>query len=41
MNFCSTLRQFISQGTTLESGTVFMTGSPDEVAMGMKEPLWL
>lgn len=32
---------FISQGTTLEAGTVVMTGTPAGVAMGMKEPLWL
>lgn len=27
---------FISQGTTLEKGTVIMTGTPAGVAMGMK-----
>ncbi|KAL2196664.1 hypothetical protein P885DRAFT_37319 [Corynascus similis CBS 632.67] len=32
---------FISQGTTLEAGTVIMTGTPAGVAMGMKEPKWL
>ncbi|KAJ5636950.1 uncharacterized protein N7484_010263 [Penicillium longicatenatum] len=32
---------FVSQGTTLEAGTVIMTGTPAGVAMGMKEPLWL
>ncbi|KAJ5779260.1 hypothetical protein N7457_006980 [Penicillium paradoxum] len=32
---------FISQGTTLEAGTLIMTGTPAGVAMGMKEPLWL
>lgn len=32
---------FISQGTTLEKGTVIMTGTPAGVAMGMKEPRWL
>lgn len=32
---------FISQGTTLEKGTVIMTGTPSGVAMGMKEPKWL
>ncbi|KAK3897734.1 hypothetical protein C8A05DRAFT_47747 [Staphylotrichum tortipilum] len=32
---------FISQGTTLEAGTVIMTGTPVSVAMGMKEPKWL
>lgn len=35
------LVSFISQGTTLEEGTVIMTGTPAGVAMGMKEPLWL
>lgn len=32
---------FISQGTTLEAGTVIMTGTPAGVAMGMKTPLYL
>lgn len=33
---------FISQGTTLEQGTVIMTGTPAGVAMGMKpEPRYL
>ncbi|RAR13229.1 5-carboxymethyl-2-hydroxymuconate isomerase [Stemphylium lycopersici] len=32
---------FISQGTTLEKGTVIMTGTPAGVAMGMKEPMYL
>lgn len=32
---------FISQGTTLEKGTVIMTGTPAGVAMGMKDPKWL
>lgn len=33
---------FVSQGTTLEQGTVIMTGTPAGVAMGMKpEPRWL
>ena len=32
---------FASQGTTLEVGTVIMTGTPAGVAMGMKEPKWL
>ncbi|KAK4171984.1 putative hydrolase [Triangularia setosa] len=32
---------FISQGTTLEAGTIIMTGTPAGVAMGMKEPRWL
>lgn len=36
-----TLISFISQGTTLEVGTVIMTGTPNGVAMGMEEPLWL
>lgn len=33
--------EFISQGTTLEKGTVIMTGTPAGVAMGMKSPAWL
>jgi 2-keto-4-pentenoate hydratase/2-oxohepta-3-ene-1,7-dioic acid hydratase in catechol pathway len=33
--------QFISQGTTLERGTVIMTGTPSGVAMGMSKPPWL
>lgn len=32
---------FISQNTTLEQGTVIMTGTPSGVAMGMKEPKYL
>ncbi|EGW35560.1 uncharacterized protein SPAPADRAFT_146930 [Spathaspora passalidarum NRRL Y-27907] len=32
---------FISQETTLEQGTVIMTGTPSGVAMGMKEPKYL
>lgn len=32
---------FISQGTTLEAGTVILTGTPSGVAMGMKEPKYL
>ncbi|CAI6091639.1 unnamed protein product [Clonostachys chloroleuca] len=32
---------FLSQGTTLESGTVILTGTPSGVAMGMKEPRYL
>jgi 2-keto-4-pentenoate hydratase/2-oxohepta-3-ene-1,7-dioic acid hydratase in catechol pathway len=32
---------FISQGTTLEKGTVIMTGSPAGVAMAMTTPKWL
>ncbi len=36
-----TIISFVSQGTTLEAGTVIMTGTPAGVAMGMKEPLWL
>ena len=32
---------FISQGTTLEKGTVIMTGTPSGVAVGMKEPKYL
>jgi 2-keto-4-pentenoate hydratase/2-oxohepta-3-ene-1,7-dioic acid hydratase in catechol pathway len=33
--------EFISQGTTLEKGTVIMTGTPAGVAMGMSSPKWL
>ncbi|GKT47720.1 fumarylacetoacetate hydrolase domain-containing protein 2 [Colletotrichum spaethianum] len=32
---------FISQGTTLEAGTVVLTGTPSGVAMGMKPPKYL
>lgn len=32
---------FISQGTTIEAGTVVLTGTPSGVAMGMKEPKYL
>lgn len=32
---------FISQGTTLERGTIIMTGTPAGVAMGMKNPRYL
>ena len=33
---------FVSQGTTLEVGTVIMTGTPSGVAFGMKpHPVWL
>ncbi|OZJ01621.1 hypothetical protein BZG36_05532 [Bifiguratus adelaidae] len=32
---------FISQGTTLEKGTIIMTGTPAGVVMGMKTPLYL
>ncbi|KAK6459480.1 uncharacterized protein RJT20DRAFT_124717 [Scheffersomyces xylosifermentans] len=32
---------FISQSTTLEQGTVIMTGTPSGVAMGMKVPKYL
>ena len=33
--------EFISQGTTLEQGTVIMTGTPSGVAMGRKLSPWL
>ena len=33
--------EFVSQGTTLEQGTVIMTGTPSGVAMGMNPPPWL
>ena len=32
---------FLSQGQTLEEGTVIMTGTPSGVAMGMSPPKWL
>jgi 2-keto-4-pentenoate hydratase/2-oxohepta-3-ene-1,7-dioic acid hydratase in catechol pathway len=32
---------FISQGSTLEKGTVIMTGTPSGVAMGMQPPAYL
>jgi 2-keto-4-pentenoate hydratase/2-oxohepta-3-ene-1,7-dioic acid hydratase in catechol pathway len=32
---------FVSQGTTLEKGTIIMTGTPAGVAMGMKPPRYL
>lgn len=32
---------FCSQGTTLQAGTVIMTGTPSGVAMGMAEPKYL
>ena len=32
---------FVSQGTTLQNGTVIMTGTPAGVAMGMKPPRYL
>lgn len=32
---------FVSQGTTLEKGTVIMTGTPSGVALGMSSPKWL
>ena len=32
---------FLSQGSTLDKGTVIMTGTPDGVALGMPEPKWL
>ena len=36
------LVSFLSQGTTLEKGTVILTGTPAGVAMGMKPtPLYL
>ncbi|KAJ3493420.1 hypothetical protein NLG97_g4743 [Lecanicillium saksenae] len=35
------LVSFCSQGTTLEVGTVILTGTPSGVAMGMKEPKYL
>lgn len=32
---------FVSQGTTLEKGSVILTGTPGGVALGMKPPKWL
>jgi 2-keto-4-pentenoate hydratase/2-oxohepta-3-ene-1,7-dioic acid hydratase in catechol pathway len=32
---------FLSQGTTLEPGTLIMTGTPAGVALGMEEPVYL
>ncbi|KAK5271633.1 hypothetical protein LTR96_003458 [Exophiala xenobiotica] len=32
---------FCSQGTTLEKGTIIMTGTPAGVALGMSPPKWL
>ncbi|EXJ96305.1 hypothetical protein A1O1_01431 [Capronia coronata CBS 617.96] len=32
---------FLSQGSTLQKGTVIMTGTPDGVALGMAQPKWL
>ena len=38
----ATLVEFLSQGTTLQKGTVVMTGTPGGVGMGMKpKPVWL
>ncbi|KAH9204537.1 hypothetical protein DL95DRAFT_319277 [Leptodontidium sp. 2 PMI_412] len=35
------LVSFLSQGSTLQKGTVIMTGTPGGVAMGMEVPKWL
>lgn len=32
---------FISQGTTIEAGTIILTGTPSGVAMGMEAPKYL
>lgn len=32
---------FSSQGTTLQKGTIIMTGTPSGVALGMSPPRWL
>jgi 2-keto-4-pentenoate hydratase/2-oxohepta-3-ene-1,7-dioic acid hydratase in catechol pathway len=32
---------FLSQGTTLEKGSVILTGTPGGVALGMMPPKWL
>jgi 2-keto-4-pentenoate hydratase/2-oxohepta-3-ene-1,7-dioic acid hydratase in catechol pathway len=37
----ATIISFLSQGSTLQKGTVIMTGTPDGVALGMAEPKWL
>lgn len=37
----ASLVSFLSQGSTLQKGTVIMTGTPDGVALGMKVPKWL
>ena len=36
-----TLVEFLSQGTTLQKGTVVMTGTPSGVGLGFKPPKWL
>ncbi|KIL94280.1 5-carboxymethyl-2-hydroxymuconate isomerase [Fusarium avenaceum] len=33
--------EFVSQGTTLEKGSIILTGTPGGVALGMKPPQWL
>ncbi|KAH7129141.1 hypothetical protein EDB81DRAFT_697246 [Dactylonectria macrodidyma] len=33
--------EFVSQGTTLEKGSVILTGTPGGVGLGMKPPTWL
>lgn len=32
---------FCSQGTTLQEGSIILTGTPSGVALGMKPPKWL
>ena len=32
---------FVSQGTTLQKGSMILTGTPGGVALGMKPPKWL
>ncbi|PVH77015.1 hypothetical protein DL98DRAFT_657060 [Cadophora sp. DSE1049] len=32
---------FLSQGSTLQQGTVIMTGTPGGVVLGMEKPVWL
>lgn len=32
---------FVSQGTTLEQGSVILTGTPGGVILGTKNPTWL
>lgn len=35
------LVSFLSQGTTLEAGSLIFTGTPSGVGMGMKPKVWL
>lgn len=40
-NDISTLISLFSQGTTIEAGDIFITGTPAGVAMGMENPVYL